>query len=522
MWSIRFLNGPKAGTQIPLSEGTHNIGRSSSCAVHIQAPGISKVHAELIIKDNKLTLSDKNSSNGTFVNGVKIKKEVIEMGDQVSLFDIVFDIIRTHIPQQPIAPLQQPSSSNGNVVQQENQSLYQPPPASSSKLQSWWSHYLKTVITPGIYKIPEWVEFKWAVGFFAIGFILLVSILSAFPLTQILKSSVEKESMYHAESIALALAERNRTMLAEGLQTALTTDFAQRRPGVKSAMIINASDGRIIAPIEKIHTYPTYSFIHSGRRKGQKIVEKIDSSTIGAMIPIQAFNPKIDAIDVIAYSVVIYNMGALVVDNNQTTSLIVQSLALALIIGSLMFFFMYRMIVFPFESIDEQLNQALKDSSKGISNSYQFPALQSICSNINNLLERVHTNQDAMSSSPQVTVNRQHEMNNLVELVGFACLCIQVETSSIVAMNSAFEQQTGLSSEYVLHQNIEDVGDMSLKQQLQNVSEQVTQDPSQIYTDHLEFNNTSFQVTAQGVYGNHTVVYILVAFIPETEEEGAS
>ena len=514
MWSIRFLNGPKSGTQIPLSEGTHTIGRSSSCNVHIQAPGISKLHAEISIENNKLILEDKNSSNGTFVNGVKIKKEIIEMGDQISLFDIVFDIVRTHIPSH-VVPGQQPSSSN-DFAPEENPNFEQSPQL-AQKVQSWWSRYLKNVVMPGIYKIPEWMEFKWVIIFFATGFILLVSTLSAFPLTQILKSSVEKESMYHAESIALSIAERNRSMLAEGLNTALTVDFARKRPGVKTAMIINASDGRVIAPIEKVHSYPSYSFIHSGRKRGQKLIEKIDSSTIGAMIPIQTFNPKVDSIDVTAYSVVVYNMGALMTGNNQTLNLIIQSLAIALILGSIIFFFMYRVIVFPFESIDEQLNQALKDDSKNISNSYQFPALESICSNINNLLERVHTSHSP--DTPQVAVNRQHEMNNLVELVGFACLCLQVETSSIVAINSAFESQTGLSQEYVLHQEIENVGDMSLKLQLQTLSDQITQDPSQIYTDQLEFNNTAFQVTAQGVFGHQDVAYILVAFIPADGED---
>ena len=507
MWSIRFLNGPKAGAQIPLSEGTHTIGRSSHCTVCIKAPGISKVHAEISIQNNKIILSDKNSSNGTFLNGVKIKRELVEMGDQISLFDIVFDIVRAHVPQQLV---QQPEGVN---VQEGIPSS----PAPQSKFNSWWSHYLKNVITPGVYKIPEWIEFKWAVGFFAVGFIILVSVLSTFPLTQILKSSVETESMYHAESIALALAERNRSMITEGLHTSLTIDFAQRRPGVKAAMIISASDGRIIAPIEKVHTYPSYSFIHSGRTKGQKTVEKIDSSTIGVMVPIQTFNPKIDSISVTAYSVVIYNMGALVVDNNKTISLVIQSLALALVLGALIFFFMYRMIVFPFESIDEQLNQALKDSSKNISNSYQFPALQSICSNINNLLERSHSHQDSFSPTP--TISRQHEMNNLVELVGFACLCVQLETSSVVAMNDAFEQQTGLSPEYILNQDIENIGDMSLKLQLQAVLDQVTQDPSQIYSDQLEFNHTNFQITAQGVYGDQSLAYILVALIPVEEGE---
>ena len=64
MWTLRFLNGPKKGSYIPLSSGSNKIGRSSSCAVQIQSPGISKVHAEIQVQDTEITLSDQNSSNG--------------------------------------------------------------------------------------------------------------------------------------------------------------------------------------------------------------------------------------------------------------------------------------------------------------------------------------------------------------------------------------------------------------------------------------------------------------------------
>ena len=90
-----------------------------------------------------------------------------------------------------------------------------------------------------------------------------------FSLTQILKSSVETESMNHAESIAVALAGENQSALAEGIVTSVSVDTAQRRPGVKTALIINAADGRIIAPVEKIHTYPKDSFIHRGEKQGK-------------------------------------------------------------------------------------------------------------------------------------------------------------------------------------------------------------------------------------------------------------
>ena len=75
MWTLRFLNGPKKGSYFPLSSGSNKIGRSSSCNIQVQSPGISKVHADIQVKDSDIILSDQNSSNGTYVNGVKIDQQ---------------------------------------------------------------------------------------------------------------------------------------------------------------------------------------------------------------------------------------------------------------------------------------------------------------------------------------------------------------------------------------------------------------------------------------------------------------
>lgn len=517
MWTLRFLNGPNKGAYFPLSSGSNKIGRSSSCSVQIQSPGISKIHADIHVTDSEIILSDQNSSNGTYVNGVKVEQTQIEMGDQIALHDIIFDIVRSTAPARPSTSPEDSAIAYSNTENPDSLQASSPKDPSKPPLLHWWENYLNDVILPGIYKLPEWIEFKWVIGFFAISFILLVTVLSAFPLTQILKSSVETESMNHAESIAVALAGENQSALAEGVVTSVSVSSAQRRPGVKTALIINAADGRIIAPVEKIHTYPDNSFIHRGRKTGQKLIEKLNSSTVGAMVPIKFFNPNTSSQAVMAYSVVLYNMGSLSIGNNQTISLIVQSLFISMILGSLMFFFMYKMIVHPFESINEQLNQALKDDTKSVSVLYQFPALNSLCSNINNVLERVNSAQD-QNNSLSNQIDRQHEMNNLVEMVGFACLCIRMDLSSIVSLNSHFEEQTGLSANHLLHTQIDQIDDNSLKLQLEAAIQQITQDPSQIYSDSLECNSTSFQITAQGVFGVESVAYILVAFIPESEE----
>ena len=217
------------------------------------------------------------------------------------------------------------------------------------------------------------------------------------------------------------------------------------------------------------------------------------------------------------YSAVFYNMNALSASNKQTINLLIQSLFIAILLGSLLFFFMYKIITFPIENINEQLNQALKDQTQDVSTQYQFPALSNLCSNINSALERVNSAQD-MQMQDQAPVDRTCEMSNLVELVGFACMAIQMETSAITAVNSQFSDQTGLSGDKILHQPIDSIEDIPLQLNLKEAVEKVSQNPAELHIDQIELNSNSFQVTAQGVYGAKELAYILVAFIPESEE----
>ena len=229
MWTLRFLNGPKKGSYFPLSQGSNKIGRSSACTVQIQSPGISKVHAEINVTDSKLILSDQNSSNGTYVNGVKIDQQNIEMGDQIALHDIIFDIVRSGAPERPSMSSATSAKTYSNTEQHPSAFQTSSPAPAKSNLMGWWDNYLNNVILPGVYKLPEWIEFRWVVSLFAISFIVLVTVLSAFPLTQILKSSVEMESMNHAESIAVALAGENQSALAEGIVTSVSGRYRSKK-----------------------------------------------------------------------------------------------------------------------------------------------------------------------------------------------------------------------------------------------------------------------------------------------------
>src|SRR3989344_1164807 len=95
MWSIRVLSGQQIGQIYDLKLGKNVFGRGGVSDLKVQSLGISKEHCEIHVYKDKMMIVDLKSSNGTFVNGVKIQNSIIRVGDKVSLFDVILDIIPT-------------------------------------------------------------------------------------------------------------------------------------------------------------------------------------------------------------------------------------------------------------------------------------------------------------------------------------------------------------------------------------------------------------------------------------------
>ena len=60
------------------------VGRSSSCHIIIDNPNVSSSHARFIVEGTSVTLEDTNSTNGTFVNGERIKSKSVTKSDKIS------------------------------------------------------------------------------------------------------------------------------------------------------------------------------------------------------------------------------------------------------------------------------------------------------------------------------------------------------------------------------------------------------------------------------------------------------
>jgi hypothetical protein len=549
MWIIRFLNGPLAGQVVPLTKNSMLLGRAPTCDIKVPSGSVSKEHTRIEIFDDKLIISDAGSRNGTFINGVQVRSTKARSGDKVAIHDILFEVQRVpeswaHRFRQPYPVYGQPPI-NGNLAYQhrmppqggggngpdggygheqaeDGQAAHgarDPLSAKLPRLYDYFFDYVDRVVMPAIYRLPEMFEFRWVLAGFMLAFILLVTTLSTIPLSRILKSSIEEESQRHALTIATTLARINRPFLVSGQETASTVEIATTRPGVLKAYILSNVDGNIVAPASNAGSYPDLPFVHEARKNTKEAVKQIDDNTVIAMVPVMVFNQDTGSQSVTHWAVVTYDMTTLAVNNAQVLSLFITTLTIALALGFVLFFFLYKLIEHPIRGMNQQLDVALKEGQETVSVTYQFPSLQLLASNISSALTRALNGGEQSPSKGVVEHDRNREIANLVELIGFAAMGIRAADLSIAAVNQAFEQRVGIPGEQLASMGVNELNDQALKLSVKDLIERVDANPDDMASNELEFSGLGFQIVAQAVFGTSKVAYYLIVLLPTAEAE---
>jgi EAL domain-containing protein (putative c-di-GMP-specific phosphodiesterase class I) len=93
-WILESTGNPQgAEERIEIYRSPFRIGRSTNLELTISAPAVSKLHATLLIDGCRCRLRDEGSTNGTFVNGVRIKAEtLVHHGDMLQFAACVFHL----------------------------------------------------------------------------------------------------------------------------------------------------------------------------------------------------------------------------------------------------------------------------------------------------------------------------------------------------------------------------------------------------------------------------------------------
>lgn len=83
--ALSFMGGPSMGQLHLLKEGEFVVGRSKDVSIVVHDDGISRQHFKVLVKDNQASIEDLGSTNGTYVNGVKIKQQLLHDKDTIQI-----------------------------------------------------------------------------------------------------------------------------------------------------------------------------------------------------------------------------------------------------------------------------------------------------------------------------------------------------------------------------------------------------------------------------------------------------
>ena len=93
--ALRFISGKFQGSEYALSDsGEMLVGRSGDVQIVLSEDMVSRRHARIAFDGQRITIEDLGSTNGTFVNGEKIKRADLKEGDRVLIGSSIFKVVQ--------------------------------------------------------------------------------------------------------------------------------------------------------------------------------------------------------------------------------------------------------------------------------------------------------------------------------------------------------------------------------------------------------------------------------------------
>jgi pSer/pThr/pTyr-binding forkhead associated (FHA) protein len=115
---LRFISGKYQGGEFPLPVNREIVvGRSSELDMVLVEDMVSRRHAKIIVTDDQIFIQDLGSTNGTFVNGEKIKRAKLSEGDRILIGTSIIKLVAADPSSTAASPQKMEASVRGRPTQ---------------------------------------------------------------------------------------------------------------------------------------------------------------------------------------------------------------------------------------------------------------------------------------------------------------------------------------------------------------------------------------------------------------------
>lgn len=494
-------------------EGSYKIGRSSTCEIQLKSPQISKQHALLVVKAGKAAILDLGSSNGVFINGILVRKQRIEKGDEVVIADFKIRIGSEAVERKGKksrsaaaneGPYQGNPFENGNAARKFEPAEDMEPPVSMTPQEKLLLIMDQKVLLP-FYRAMKTVD--WRVLLFSILSIALVLavFLSAFPIVQWGKAITTDEALNRAHTvISQSVRENYRILTATRDFSKLTVDAAEAAQGMLSAYIVDPKSSLIVAPTKLLNNQVTniYTLIAMKniieKKQDQTSVERGDGTYVVAQ-PIYAFSQEDN--DKVLQAIVIgdFEIPAKVYSTYQPLA---EAALFALLCTFLAYYFIFKMFTYPIITMQEQLDTALKGEDVAITSEAKSAELETLAQVINFAVSRMKQAGGGIAQPVVAQDNEAEDLAYLRAVEGFsvttadAVLLLDIE-NKVRFVSGPLEDLLSMRNNYAQGQNISDAcKDPGFAGTAIDLAERVISSLGEMQSAVLDINGISRQLFA--------------------------
>lgn len=390
MLSLRVVKGPGAGGHnYDLETGRAvTLGRGDDCEIRLASSNISKKHCRLTaLPGARVEVEDLGSSNGTFVNGMLVKRHVLKPGDTITVNPFVLQLA-----------ISAPEPVNASSRGQTNAGVFTVPTESVQVMGAEMSAREKLIdfLDKSVFPWADALATRFDVrALFVASFLfwsMLVVFFTASPFSQRANERVIAQSVETARLYARQVARVNQRAIIDQRFSEVVANL-DSRPGQTRGLIhsyvLDAVKAQILAPVELIGQNLPNEFARAALGRDEETVQLDVDGNAYVSVPIKvgtAEGNKVAAVALVEFHV---SQGTFTLAAIMDQAL--SSILYSLLASFLVLLFMYRWAEGSLAIVTARLDEAMKRSETSISVSVQWPALVQLCEQISNVLGRAAT-----------------------------------------------------------------------------------------------------------------------------------
>lgn len=481
-----------------LHEGQYHIGRSEENEICLASNKVSKQHALIVVKGSQAAVVDLGSSNGTFVNGVLVKKQRLQFEDIVSIGDFQMRYSRI-LPQE----LSVPSSSvgDGNLAEKVQ-------PQGLVAIQEKAAQVMENKVLLPLYALMKVTDWRWILAsIFTVALILSV-FMGIRPVYNWATSIGTKEAIDRAHTVLEQVVRENFRSLQKGGEYArLSVEPWENIRGFRDIFILDGRNGNILAPVKLYNqslgdSYALVAF-NKAAKEGERKVTLLheDGSYIIAQPIQQILQPGSNENNLGPAAIVLAQFN---IEDVFTTLFepMLEALLFSVFFGLLAYFLVMKMVTHPIQKIQEQLDAALRGEAVSIASEAKFEDLENLAQVINFSVAKIKQANGDLSNMPQdsdLESEDEQFVKTIMEVdMGAAdALLLLNKEKKVRYVGRVLEELIGLRSQYAEGQNISDCcRDPGFSGTAIDLTERVLGSLGEIQTATLDINGINRFMTA--------------------------